>query len=117
MTSQVDTTLAASPQRTTEDKVLAVAKAAALIGFPLIPMLVYLSGKHPGLGGGTGGSAEEIGNLAAQAGRWAGVHFALSVGGFFGLAAVLVIRGEVARKAPALWTNAAAALAIVGGVI
>jgi hypothetical protein len=114
---QVNTTPPASPERTTEDRVLAVAKAAVLIGFPLIPMLVYLSGKHPGLGGGAGGSAEQIGNLAAQAERWTGVHFAFSVGGFFGLAAVLVIRSEVAKKAPELWTNAAAALAVVGGVI
>lgn len=117
MTSHVDTTSVTPPKRTTEDKVLAAAKAISLIGFPLIPMLVYLSGKHPGLRGGTGGAAEEIGNLAAQAGRWTDVHFAFSVGGFFGLAAVLVIRSEVAKKAPELWTNAAAALAIVGGVI
>lgn len=117
MASYVDTTSAAPPQRTTEEKVVAAAKAVSLIGFPLIPMLVYLSGKHPGLRGATGGSAEEIGNLAAQAGSWTDVHFAFSVGGFFGLAAVLVIRSEVAKKAPELWTNTAAALAIVGGVI
>jgi hypothetical protein len=117
MTSLVDATEVASPKRTTEDKVLAAAKAVALIGFPLIPMLVYLSGKHPGLRGTTGGSAEEIGNLAAQAQRWTDVHFAFSVGGFLGIAAVLVIRSEVAKKAPELWTNAAAALAIIGGVI
>jgi hypothetical protein len=114
---KVDTTLRTTPERTIEDRVLAAAKAAVLIGFPLIPMLVYLSGTHPGLGGGSTGSAEQISNLAAQADRWTGVHLAFSVGGFFGLAAVLVIRSEVAKKAPELWTDAAAALAVIGGVI
>lgn len=78
-------------------------------------MAVYLSGKHPSLG--RNGSSSQIGNLAAQADMWTQVHFAFSVGGFLGLAAILIIRSEVARKAPMLWTNVAAAVGSVGGVI
>ncbi|CAN5773189.1 hypothetical protein BH23ACT12_BH23ACT12_14030 [soil metagenome] len=98
-----------------EVRVLWAAKALCLIGFPLVPMLVYLSGRHPGLGRVS--SAEQISNLAAASADWAQVHFALSVGGFLGLAAILVLRGEVAQKAPQLWTDVAAAVGVVGAVI
>lgn len=101
--------------RSLEVRVLALAKAVCLIGFPLIPMLVYLSGKHPSLG--RGDSFSQIGNLAAQSLMWTRVHFAFAVGGFFGLAAVLIVRGEVATRAPQLWTNAVAAVGVVGAVI
>jgi hypothetical protein len=117
MISQVDPSLKTFSELSHQARAMAAAKAVSLVGFPLIPMLVYLSGKHPGLGGGVVGSAEQIGNLAAQADRWTGVHFAFAVGGFLGLAAVLAIRTEVARGAPEFWTNAAAALAVIGGVI
>lgn len=98
-----------------EGRVLAAAKALCLVGFPLIPMLVYLSKRHPGLGGVT--ASEQIARLAAAADRWTQVHFAFSVGGFLAIAAMLVLRREVARRAPALWTNAAAAIGVAGGVI
>lgn len=101
--------------RSLEARVLALAKAVCLIGFPLVPMLVYLSGRHPSLG--RGDSFSQIGNLAVQSVMWARVHFALSVGGFFGLAVVLIIRGEVVTRAPQLWTNAAAAVGVIGAVI
>lgn len=98
-----------------EARVLAIAKAVCLVGFPLVPMAVYLSRQHPGLGGGA--SFSQIANLAAQADKWTQVHFAFSVGGFLGLAAILIIRSEVAKKAPVLWTNVAAAVGVVGAAI
>lgn len=103
------------PQSTAQARLLASAKALCLIGFPAVPMLVYLSGRHPSLVGPT--AADQIGQLAAAAGRWSQVHLALSVGGFLGLATILILRAEVARRAPELWTNAAAAVGVVGAVI
>lgn len=94
---------------------LAAAQALCLIGFPALPMLVYLSARHPALPGPT--AADQIAQLAAAAGRWAEVHLALSAGGFFGLGAVLVYRSRLAGRAPALWANAAAAIGVVGAVI
>lgn len=112
---QVETLLETEPESPAEARVLLAAKVISLVGFPLTPMLVYLSGRHPSLAGVT--SAAQIGRLAAQAADWAQVHFAFSVGGFLGIAAILVLRTEVAKKAPQLWTNAAAAVGIIGGVI
>lgn len=111
----MDALLETEPETPAEARVLAAAKVVSLIGFPLVPMAVYLSGRHPGLGGAT--AAEQIGRLAAQASAWAQVHFAFSVGGFLALAAILVMRSEVAARAPVLWTNAAAAVGVVGAVI
>jgi hypothetical protein len=111
----VDALLETEPETPAEAMALAAAKVVCLVGFPLIPMAVYLSGRHPGLGGVS--SAEQISRLAAQATAWAQVHFAFSVGGFLALAAILVLRSEVAAKAPVLWTNAAAAVGVVGAVI
>jgi len=101
--------------RSAEATLLAAAKALCLIGFPALPMLVYLSGTHPALYGP--GAGEQIAQLAASATRWAQVHFALSAGGFLGLATVLIVRREVARKAPELWTNLAAAIGVIGAVV
>ncbi len=103
------------PGRSLDATVMAAAKALCLIGFPAIPMFVYLSNKHPSLDGS--GAAQQIGQLADAAGTWAQVHFAFSVGGFLGLAVVLILRGQVAERAPQLWTNVAAAVGVVGGVI
>ena len=111
----MDALLETEPETPAEAMVLVAAKVICLIGFPLIPMAVYLSERHPGLGGVT--SAEQISRLAAQATAWAQVHFAFSVGGFLALGAILVLRSEVARKAPELWTNAAAAVGVIGAVI
>ncbi|HEX2054593.1 MAG TPA: hypothetical protein VHJ78_12820 [Actinomycetota bacterium] len=104
-----------SSVRRWEGKALAAIKALCLVGFPAVPMLVYLSRRHPSLSGVT--AAQQIDQLAAAATRWAQVHFAFSVGGFLALAAVLILRREVATKAPELWTNAAAAIGVIGGVI
>jgi hypothetical protein len=98
-----------------DEKVLVGLKAVCLIGFPLVPMLVYLSQVHPGLPGNT--AAQEVASLARVAGRWSQVHAAFWVGGLLGLAAVLVLRAEVGREAPVLFTNAAAAVGVVGAVI
>lgn len=98
-----------------EAKVLVAAKALCLVGFPLIPMLVYLSRVHPALPGNS--AAEEVAALAAQAARWSQVHAAFWVAGLLGLATVLIVRTEVAKQAPVLPTNAAAALGVVGAVI
>lgn len=94
---------------------LTSAKALCLVGFPLIPMVVYLSRVHPGLPGPL--AADQIAQLAAQANRWSQVHLALSISGFLGLATILILRSEVARKAPALVTNLAATIGVVGGVV
>ncbi len=94
---------------------LRAARALVLVGFPLVPMLVYLSGRHPGLGRVS--AAEQISNLAAASADWAQVHFVLSIGGFLGLGAILILRREVAKKAPELWTDAAAAVGVIGAVI
>lgn len=112
---QVETLLETEPESRAETVALAAAKVISLLGFPLIPMVVYLSGRHPGLAGNS--SAEEISSLAAQASTWSQVHFAFSVGGFLGLAAILVMRTEVAKKAPQLWASAAAAVGVIGAVI
>lgn len=111
----MDALLETEPETPAEARALVAAKVVSLIGFPLIPMAVYLSGRHPGLAGVS--SAEQIGRLAAQASAWTQVHFAFSVGGFLALAAILVLRSEVATKAPVLWTNAAAAVGVIGAVI
>lgn len=111
----MDAVLETPSESPVEVRVLRAAKALCLVGFPLVPMLVYLSGRHPGLG--RVGSAEQITNLAAASADWAQVHFAFSIGGFLGLAALLVLRSEVAKRAPELWANAAAAVGVVGGVI
>ena len=108
-------TLEENPARPWEARALALAKAVCLVGFPLVPMLVYLSRRHPALGGFE--ASDQIAALAAAAERWAQVHFAFSVGGFLAIAALLVLRREVALRAPALWTNTAAAVGVVGGVI
>ena len=94
---------------------MVAAKAVCLVGFPLVPMLVYLSGVHPSLPGNS--AAEEIASLADATGRWSQVHAAFWVGGLLGLAAVLVLRAEIAGQAPVLLTNAAAAVGVVGAVI
>ncbi|HEX2149929.1 MAG TPA: hypothetical protein VHI31_07160 [Actinomycetota bacterium] len=112
----VDALLETPPESPVEARVLAGARMLALVGFPLVPMLVYLSNRHPGLGPGAS-SAEQISRLAAASADWAQVHFAFSVGGFLGLASILVIRSEVAKKAPELWTNASAAVGLIGAVI
>ena len=101
--------------RTLDARLMAAAKTVCLLGFPAVPMVVYLSGRHPPLHGPS--AAEQIGQLAAAAERWAQVHFAFSVGGFLALAAVLILRSEVASKAPQVWTNAAAAVGVVGAVV
>lgn len=111
----MDAVLETPPSSPAEIRVLRAAKALILVGFPLVPMLVYLSGRHPGLGRVS--SAEQISNLAAASADWAQVHFALSIGGFLGLAVILILRSEVARRAPELWTNAAAAVGVIGSVI
>jgi hypothetical protein len=111
----VDALLETEPETPAAARALVAAKVVSLLGFPLIPMAVYLSGRHPGLAGVS--SAEQIERLAAQATAWAQVHFAFSVGGFLALAAILVLRTEVAKKAPVLWTNAAAAVGVIGAVI
>jgi hypothetical protein len=107
---------ASTPTMTSvEARLLAASKVVCLIGFPLVPMLVDLSNLHPGLPGNT--AAEEIGSLAGAAGRWSQVHAAFWVGGLLALGAVLVLRAEVARRAPVLVTNAAAAVGVVGAGI
>lgn len=107
--------LETEPETPAEARALLAAKVVSLVGFPLIPMAVYLSGRHPGLAGVSG--ADQIGRLAAQATAWSQVHFAFSVGGFLALAAIMVLGMEVAKKAPVLWTTAAAAVGVIGAVI
>ncbi len=93
-------------------RVLTLAKVICLVGFPLIPAAIYLSGVHPGLPGPT--SADQIRQLADQAVRWTQVHFAFTVAGFLGLATLFIIRGLVPSSIP---VQIATAIGLVGGVI
>lgn len=93
-------------------KLIAVAKAACLVGFPAIPAVIYLSGVHPSLQGPT--SADQIRQLAEQSVRWTQVHFAFSVAGFLGLATLLILRGLVPSIVP---VQIATAIGLIGGVV
>jgi hypothetical protein len=97
-----------SPSR----KVLTLAKVVCLVGFPLIPLAIYVSGVHPGLPGPT--AADQIRQLADQAVRWTQVHFAFAAAGFLGLATLFIIRGLVPSSIP---LQIATGIGLVGGVI
>jgi hypothetical protein len=93
-------------------RVLSLVKAVCLIGFPLIPAAIYISGVHPGLPGPT--SADQIRQLAEQATRWTQVHFAFTIAGFLGLATLFIIRGLVPSSIP---LQIATGIGLAGGVI
>jgi hypothetical protein len=93
-------------------KLIAVAKAVCLVGFPVIPALIYLSGVHPSLPGPT--SSDQIRQLAEQSVRWTQVHFAFSVAGFLGLATLFILRGIVPSSIP---VQVATAIGLIGGVV
>jgi hypothetical protein len=93
-------------------KVLTLAKTVCLIGFPLIPAAIYISGVHPGLPGPT--SSDQIRQLAEQAVRWTQVHFAFTIAGFLGLATLFIIRGLAPSTIP---LQIATGVGLVGGVI
>jgi hypothetical protein len=99
-------------RRNTGRKLIAVAKAACLVGFPAIPALIYLSGAHPSLPGPT--SADQIRQLAEQSVRWTQVHFAFSIAGFLGLATLFILRGLVPSSIP---VQIATAIGLIGGVV
>ncbi|MGQ0678233.1 MAG: hypothetical protein ACT4OM_01000 [Actinomycetota bacterium] len=96
-------------------RLIALAKALCLVGFPVIPLAINRSGVHPSLPGPT--SADQIRQLAEQAERWTQAHFAFSVAGFLGIAVILVLRSKVVSKANALLVEGATAVGIVGAVI
>jgi hypothetical protein len=98
-----------------EARVVQVLKASCLIGFPLILILVDLTGVHPSLPGSTG--AEQIQKLAASAARWSQVHAAFTVAGFLALCTMLVLRGLIARGSTHLPADAAAAIGAIGAVV
>lgn len=93
-------------------KVIALAKAVCLIGFPAIPALIYLSGVHPSLPGPSSG--DQIRQIAEQSVRWTQVHFAFSVAGFFGLATLFILRGLVPSSIP---VQIGTAIGLIGGVV
>jgi len=100
------------PGQTLSRKLIALAKAVCLIGFPAIPALIYLSGVHPSLPGPT--SADQIRQIAEQSVRWTQVHFAFSVAGFLGLATLFILRGLVPSSIP---LQIATAIGLIGGVV
>lgn len=97
------------------NRLAALGKAVCLIGFPAIPMFIYLSKVHPSLPGPS--SADSIRQMADQAVRWSQVHFGFSVAGFLGLGVLLILRGLVVTKGPRLAVEIAAIIGVVGGVI
>lgn len=97
------------------DRLIVLGKALCLVGFPAIPMLIYLSRVHPALPGPT--SADQIRQIAGQAVRWTQVHFAFSVAGFLGLGVVLILRGLVVSKGPRLAVEFASIVGVVGAVV
>jgi hypothetical protein len=97
------------------ERIVAVCKALCLIGFPAIPMFIYLSGVHPALPGAT--SAEQIKQMAGQAMRWSQVHLGFSVAGFLALGVLFTLRGIVASRAPVLLVEAATVVGVIGGFI
>jgi hypothetical protein len=95
--------------------VMRVLRATCLLGFPLILILIDLTGVHPSISGRTG--AEQIKSLAASATRWAQVHTAFTVAGFFALGTMLHLRSLIVGRSGHLLADAAAAIGVVGAVI
>ncbi len=93
-------------------RLLTFVKVVCLIGFPLIPMAIYLSKVHPGLPGP--GSAEQIRQISLQSVRWTQVHFAFCIAGIMGLATLFILRGMMRSSLP---VQIATAIGLVGGVI
>ena len=98
-----------------EARALQALKATCLLGFPLILILIDVTGVHPSLIGRTG--AEQIEKLATSATRWAQVHAAFAVAGFFALGTMLTLRALIARGSVHLPADVAATVGVVGAVV
>lgn len=96
-------------------RLIVLGQVVCLVGFPAIPMLIYLSKVHPGLPGPS--SAAQIRQLADQAVRWTQVHFGFSVAGFMGLGVLLLLRGLIVPKVPRLLVEFATVIGVVGAVV
>jgi hypothetical protein len=98
-----------------EARALQVLKATCLLGFPLILVLIDVTGVHPSLIGRTG--AEQIEKLATSATRWAQVHAAFAVAGFLALGTMLTLRGLIAGGSSHLPADVAATFGAIGAVL
>ncbi len=98
-----------------EKRVFRALSAICLVGFPLILLLVDLTGVHPGLGRGTG--ADQIKALADQSDAWAWVHGLFVLAGVFALASMLILRRLVAERDSTLAPEIAASIGVLGAVV